>query len=235
MTRPIDSAGIVRVPLRSPVSEVTRRGSMSRPSLAIVEATSAIWSGVTNVSAWPYDALASSTSSLNPPGCRPSPLVTCEMAVGRSNGERRPEAHPLGVADQLGAAGPQPGQRVVDVARDLGRADQVERRRAGRRVVAVADPEAVDEQAVPLGRGWRRNVVSGVIASEPSPATAVTILNTDPGTYRPSVARGRSGCGSSACSASNVVRAVAGLAMADASYVGVEARARISPVCADRA
>ena len=57
MTRPIDSGPIVRVPLRSPVIAVTRCGFMSTPSLAIVAATSAIWSGVTNVSAWPYDGV----------------------------------------------------------------------------------------------------------------------------------------------------------------------------------
>ena len=59
---------------------------MSSPPLATVDATSAIWSGVTNVSAWPYDALASSTSSRKPPGSLPSPPVTCDTAVGRSNG-----------------------------------------------------------------------------------------------------------------------------------------------------
>ena len=61
------------------------------------------------------------------------------------------------------------------------------------------------------------NVVSGVIAPEPRPATAVTILNTDPGTYRPSVARGRSGWVGSAWSASNVFWAVLGSAIAEAS------------------
>ena len=37
----------------SPVIAVTRRGCISSPSLATVAATRAIWSGVTNVSAWP--------------------------------------------------------------------------------------------------------------------------------------------------------------------------------------
>ena len=58
MTRPIDDGPIVRVPLFSLEIAVTRRGRISSPPLATVEATSAIWSGVTNVSAWPYDALA---------------------------------------------------------------------------------------------------------------------------------------------------------------------------------
>ena len=52
MTRPIDFGPIVRVPLL-PVIAVTRRGCISSPSFATVAATSAIWSGVTNVSAWP--------------------------------------------------------------------------------------------------------------------------------------------------------------------------------------
>ena len=90
MTRPIDSGPIVRVP-PVPVIAVTSRGCISTPSFATVEATSAIWSGVTNVSAWPYEAFASSTSSVKPPGCEPSPLVTCETAVGRSNGSGAPK------------------------------------------------------------------------------------------------------------------------------------------------
>ena len=48
--------------------------------------------------------------------------------------------------------------------------------------MAVADPEAVDEQAVLAPRGCSWYVVAGVIAPEPSPAIAVTILNTEPGT-----------------------------------------------------
>ena len=59
---------------------------MSSPSFATVAATSAIWSGVTNVSAWPYAAFASSTSSLKPPGAEPSPFVTWDTAVGKSKG-----------------------------------------------------------------------------------------------------------------------------------------------------
>ena len=43
---------IVRVPC-FPVIAVTRRGFISSPSFATVAATSAIWSGVTNVRAWP--------------------------------------------------------------------------------------------------------------------------------------------------------------------------------------
>ena len=51
---------------------------------------------------------------------------------------------------------------------------------------------------------------------------AVTILNTDPGTYRPSVARGRSGSRSSARSALNAASAVSGFVMS----VGVVVRVR---------
>ena len=50
MTRPIDSDPIVRVPCL-PVIAVTRCGRISSPSFATVDATSPIWSGVTNVSA----------------------------------------------------------------------------------------------------------------------------------------------------------------------------------------
>jgi hypothetical protein len=63
----------------------------SSPSFATVAATRAIWRGVTNVSAWPYAALASSTSSVKPPGWLPLPFVTCEAAVGRSNGSGWPK------------------------------------------------------------------------------------------------------------------------------------------------
>jgi hypothetical protein len=52
----------------------------------------------------------------------------------------------------------------------------------GLRVVAIADPEALDEEPVLLGRWLLLYVVSAVIAREPRPAIAVTILNTEPGT-----------------------------------------------------
>ena len=53
ITRPIDDEPIVRLPLRRPVIAVTSCGRISSPSFATVAATRAIWSGVTNVSAWP--------------------------------------------------------------------------------------------------------------------------------------------------------------------------------------
>src|SRR4051794_858802 len=68
------------------------------------------------------------------------------------------------------------------------------------------------------------------MAPEPKPATAVTILKIEPGTYRPSVARGRSGWLASSWRPSKVALAVSGFAMPDASYVGVDASARTSPV-----
>ena len=59
--------------------------------------------------------------------------------------------------------------------------------------------------------------MAGVTAPLSSAAMAVTILNTDPGTYRPSVARGRSGLVLSAFSFANSAAAVAGSAMDEAS------------------
>src|SRR5690242_21192743 len=78
-----------RLPFR-PLIDVTIRGFIRSPPLATVDATSAIWNGVTNVSPWPYAAFASSTSSTNPPGAEPDPFVTCDDAVGRSNGIGEP-------------------------------------------------------------------------------------------------------------------------------------------------
>ena len=72
------------------------------------------------------------------------------------------------------------------------------------RVVAVADPEARRRGSPsPRPRAGPRRSCPGVIAPEPRPAIAVTILNTEPGTYRPCVARGRSGWARSSWSASN--------------------------------
>ena len=116
-----------------------------------VAATSAIWSGVTNVSAWPYAAFASSTSSTKPPGCEPLPFVTWDGAVGRSNGSGAPNPMLRGVVDEVAAADRQAGQRVPDVARHLGRLHEVESAVAGRRMVAVRDPEPVDDEPVLLG------------------------------------------------------------------------------------
>ena len=176
---------------------------MSTPSFATVAATSAIWIGVTNVSPWPNDADASSASSANPPGARA--VAVGDLADGRRQVERdRAPRSPSSAASSTRpvAAGLEPGERVPDVAARLGGADEVERRVAGLRVVAVADPEAVDDEAGPprprlLLEGRRR----ASTAPESRPAIPVTILNTDPGTYRPSVARGSSGLASSSRSA----------------------------------
>ena len=69
----------------------TRCGVISTPSFATVDATSAIWSGVTNVSPWPNEAEASSDVVGEPAGRPPSPLVTRLTAVGRSNGIASPK------------------------------------------------------------------------------------------------------------------------------------------------
>src|SRR4051794_41021034 len=68
----------------------TSLGFISTPLLAMVEATSAICSGVTSVSPWPYAALASSTWSVKPLR-GPPPLVTWLDDVGRSNGMGPPK------------------------------------------------------------------------------------------------------------------------------------------------
>ena len=53
MTRPIALGPIVRVPALAGRSPSPAAAASASPSLAMVDATSAIWSGVTNVSAWP--------------------------------------------------------------------------------------------------------------------------------------------------------------------------------------
>ena len=88
---------------------------------------------------------------MNPPGSSPDPFVTCETAVGSSNGSGAPNPSRLGVIDEVVAADLQARQGVPDVARDLGRADEVESLRAGLEVVPVADPEPLDDQALALG------------------------------------------------------------------------------------
>ena len=76
-----------------------------------------------------------------------------------------------------------------------------------------------------------RTSCRGSTAPEPRPAIAVTILNTEPGTYRPSVARGRSGSAGSSRSASKVAlgRRRVGDRRSRRRY-GFEAIARTSPV-----
>ena len=88
---------------------------MSTPSLATVEATSAIWSGVTNVSPCPYAAFASSTSSTKPPGSSPRPFVSCDAAVGRSNGSGAPNPSRSANSAMFSPPVASPTQREVDV------------------------------------------------------------------------------------------------------------------------
>ena len=119
---------------RSPARSSASRPCRSSPSRAGVASAPRRWprsprrapSGVASRTsrAWPYAALASSTSSTKPPGSvaarRWSPATT---AVGRSNGSGVAEAETLGVLDEAAATGLQPGQGVPDVARHLGRPD----------------------------------------------------------------------------------------------------------------
>ena len=97
-------------------------------------------------------------------------------------------------------------------------------------MVAVLDPEAGHEQAVLLRRRLAAYVVSGVIAPEPSAAIEVTILNTEPGHVAALDRTIEEWLAGSEMTALNAARAVAGLAMALALYVGVEAIARTWPV-----
>ena len=171
------------MPGPSPVIARTRCGVISTPSFATVDATSAIWSGVTNVSPCPNDADASSTSSVNPPGAPPSPLVTWLTAVGRSNGSASPK--PISAAPSTSRSPPvwSPASAYQMLQLTSVAPVEVERRVAGLRVVAVADPEALDERArPPRPPGCSSNVVDGEIRPLSRPATAVTILNTEPGT-----------------------------------------------------
>jgi hypothetical protein len=66
--------------------------------------------------------------------------------------------------------------------------------------VARVVHETIDQEAGAYSAGWSGYVVWGEIAPEPRPAIEVTILKTDPGTYRPWVARSSSGESSPACS-----------------------------------
>ena len=227
ITTPICSGPIVCVPPR-PVVAVTRWGFIRVPPFAIVAATSAIWRGVTSVSAWPYEALASSVSSLNPPAAPPPPLVTCEAVVGRSKASGAPK--PIRPANLT---------RLSPPVRMPARANQMFEDHS------VAAARSNDWEGTP-GCSWTRkpptsrpsrsafgcceNVVSAVILPDPRPAIAVTILNTEPGTYWPCVARVSSGRAVLSRTAANASREVFGLAIAPESYVGVEASARISPV-----
>ena len=107
--------------------------------------------------------------------------MTCDDGGRQVERERRAEAQPAGVLDEVVAAGREPGEGEPDVGRHLGRADQVER--PGRHAGVLADPEALDDEAVALRPGAGSGTSSsGVIAPEPRAAIAVTILNTEPGT-----------------------------------------------------
>ena len=172
---------IVRVPLSARRCAATRCGFISTPSFATVAATSAIWSGVTNVSAWPNEADASSTSSANPPGPEPSPFVTWEAAVGRSNGSGAPNPSRPAKLARLLAAGPRPAsayQMFDDHSVAAARSNVPAAALPGAR--GSGSPRRPGPSCSAFGCSG--NVVEGVIAPEPRPAIAVTILNTDPGT-----------------------------------------------------
>src|SRR5206468_12882799 len=61
---------------------------------------------------------------------------------------------------------------------------------------------------------WFGKVVAELIRPDPRPGMAVTILNTDPGTYWPWVARVSSGLAASPRTSANASREVVGLAIA---------------------
>jgi hypothetical protein len=109
---------------------------------------------------------------------------------------------------------------VPDVARHLRRLVEVERVVGLEVARVVADAEALDQEAGRVLLGWSSKVVCGVIAPEPRPAAAVTILKTEPGTYSPCVARLSSGESSRSLQAGDVSAAVARVDDA----VGIEGR-----------
>ncbi len=170
------------MPAPSPVSALTSRGRISTPSFATVEATSAIWNGVTNVSPWPNDADASSTSSLNPPGAGPSPSVTRLIEVGRSNG--------IGAPNPSRSAWPTrsspPVSSPARAYQMLQLASVAPTRSSGVSPVCGWWPSRMRKPSTsrPLSSafGCSSNVVSGEIDPVLSPAMAVTTLNTEPGT-----------------------------------------------------
>ena len=163
-------------------SAVTRRGRGSTPPFATVAATSAIWSGVTSTSPCPYAALASSTSSAKPPGSGPPPFVSCELAVGRSNGMGAPKPRRRAAASIAAPPVRSPASAYqmlheTSVARAKSRtSDPVKRwcpstiRKPSTRRPVVSSP------------GCWGNAVAALIAPDEKPAIAVTILNAEPGT-----------------------------------------------------
>ena len=96
---------------------------------------------------WPYAALASSTSSTNPPGSEPEPSVTCEGAVGRSNGmvDQKPDGRRMRRAHRRSR-----DRLMYQILQETSVAPaQVEAREAGLGMAPVADPEALHEQLHP--------------------------------------------------------------------------------------
>ena len=168
---------------RSPSTSV-RRASARRRS-AMVAATSAIWSGVDQ-------RLAPARRPHSPArrrSAKPSQRTVAGGDLAGDGGQRRRgSARPKPRRARPGAGTARaPMSRPACANQMLQEtSDRLRRGRAGRPVCGwcrVADPEAVDQEARPLlGAAGRDRRVCGVMAPDPRPATAVTILNTDPGT-----------------------------------------------------
>ena len=170
-------------PARLPVIAVTRRGCISSPSFATVDATSAIWSGVTKVSACPYDGVRELDVVGEAAGLRAVAVGHLRDRGRQVERQRRAEAHPVGVRRR--------GWRRPSAARSArSRCCTTPRSRRPGRAPSSPSPGGARRgpgSRRPAGRsspppGCCLNVVSGVIAPDPRPATAVTILNTEPGT-----------------------------------------------------
>src|SRR5438309_5678517 len=170
---------------------MTRWGIIRVPPFATVHATRAIWSGVTRVSAWPYDAFASSTSSVNPPGPLPPGFVTCAEAVGRSNGSGLPK--PIRPAKEARLSPPvRRPVRAYQMFDDHSVASMKSKVRDGTPGCSWIRKPPTTRPFVSAFACWG-NVVVDWIRPDPNPAMAVTILKTEPGTYWPWVALVRRG------------------------------------------
>ena len=143
----------------SPVIAVTRCGFISTPSFATVarherhleRASRTSRPGRTTRSR----ARRRRRTRRAPP---PSPFVTCDDRGRQVERDRRAEAHPRGDVDEAcRRRSRSPASAYQMLQRHLGRAGEVERRVAGRRVVAVADPEAARR----AGRPSRRPAAPG--------------------------------------------------------------------------
>ena len=193
--------------------------------------TSAIWSGVTSTSACPYAALASSTRSAKP-SSGPSPPLTWLADVGSSNSMADPKPKRAATDDSRRRPGLQAGVGEPDVAGHLHRLVQVQ----GMRPAAPSAPRP--GSGTRRGANPRRDSTAGRRTwcrdrwrPISRPAAAVTSLNTDPGTYRPWVARSSSGASASPSSVRQIVPARGRVGSAAAGRTsGVLTSARTRPV-----